>query len=117
MEFEKSRLSAEPWPVDIPVPTFGPRMVCTSRGRRCPAELDGAAAPRDADRRAMALIPRRLGKNEREVLLPLADSAKGCAQSILLAHGFAIGTLRDLVAEGGREAVRAGGELSGERPR
>jgi hypothetical protein len=25
-------LSAEPWPDNVPVPTFGPRMVCTSCG-------------------------------------------------------------------------------------
>ena len=25
-------LSAEPWPDDVPVPTFGPRMVCTRCG-------------------------------------------------------------------------------------
>ena len=48
----------------------------------------------------MALIPRRPGKDEREVLLLLADSANGCTQSILMAHGFAIGMLRDLVRKG-----------------
>jgi hypothetical protein len=25
-------LSAEPWPDDVPVPTFGPRLVCTRCG-------------------------------------------------------------------------------------
>jgi len=48
----------------------------------------------------MALIPRRLGKDEREALLLLADSVNGCTQSILMAHGFAIGMLRDLVRKG-----------------
>jgi hypothetical protein len=48
----------------------------------------------------MALIPRRLGKDEREVLLLLADSANGCTQSILMARGFAIGMLCDLVHKG-----------------
>jgi hypothetical protein len=36
----------------------------------------------------MALIPRRLGKDEREALLLLADAADGCTQSILMVHGF-----------------------------
>jgi hypothetical protein len=48
----------------------------------------------------MALIPRRLDKDEREALLLLADSANGCTQSILMAHGFAIGMLRELVRKG-----------------
>jgi hypothetical protein len=48
----------------------------------------------------MALIPRRLGLDERELLSLLADSAKGRRQSILMAHGFAIGLLRDLVHNG-----------------
>jgi hypothetical protein len=37
-------MSAEPWPDHVPVPTFGPRMVCTKvrhHRRRCPAELAG----------------------------------------------------------------------------
>jgi hypothetical protein len=25
-------MSADPWPDDVPVPTFGPRMVCTRCG-------------------------------------------------------------------------------------
>jgi len=28
----ESVLSAEPWPDNVPVPTFGPRMVCTRCG-------------------------------------------------------------------------------------
>jgi len=42
----------------------------------------------------MALTPRRLGKDEREALL-LPDSMNGCTESILMAHGFAIGVLRE----------------------
>jgi len=60
----------------------------------------------------MALIPRRPGKDEREVLLLLADSANGCTQSILMAHGFAIGMLRELVRNGmateERRTIRSG---------
>jgi len=60
----------------------------------------------------MELIPRRPGKDEREVLLLLADSANGCRQSILMAHGFAIGMLRDLVrkslATADQRSTRAG---------
>jgi hydrogenase maturation factor len=54
----------------------------------------------------MALIPRRLGKDEREALLLLADAADGCTQSILMAHGFAIGVLHDLVRDGLATATR-----------
>jgi hypothetical protein len=45
-------LSADPWPDDVPVPTFGPRMVCDRCGiigadarpnwREQPAQLSGA---------------------------------------------------------------------------
>jgi hypothetical protein len=45
-------LSADPWPDDVPVPVFGPRMVCTRCGiigadarpnwREQPARLSGA---------------------------------------------------------------------------
>jgi hypothetical protein len=60
----------------------------------------------------MALIQRRLGKDEREALLPQSDSANGCTQSILMAHGFAIGMLHDLVrkrpAAEERRSTRAG---------
>jgi hypothetical protein len=48
----------------------------------------------------MALIPPRLGNDEREALLLLADVADGCTESILMAHGFAIGILHDLVRDG-----------------
>jgi hypothetical protein len=54
----------------------------------------------------MALIPRRLGNDEREALLLLADAANGCTQSILMAHGCAIGVLRDLVRDGLATAAR-----------
>jgi hypothetical protein len=45
-------MSADPWSDDVPVPTFGPRMVCTNCGiigadarlnwLEQPAQLDGA---------------------------------------------------------------------------
>jgi hypothetical protein len=55
----QAMLSADPWPDDIPVPAFGPRMVCTSCALSVPitAELEGAAA---AGERAMALTAERL---------------------------------------------------------
>jgi DNA-binding PadR family transcriptional regulator len=43
----------------------------------------------------MAIAP-----DEREALRMLADSPNGCTESIILAHGFAIGMLRDLVRNG-----------------
>jgi hypothetical protein len=40
-------MSADPWPDDVPVLTFGPRMVCTrDHRRRRAAELAAAAAAR-----------------------------------------------------------------------
>ncbi len=84
----------------------------------------------------MALIPRMLGKDKREALdvscwlchhrailsaeqwpnntpvpafgplLLLADAANGCTQSILMAHGFAIGVLHDQVRDGLATATR-----------
>jgi hypothetical protein len=30
--YHEATVSAEPWPDDVPVPTFGPRMVCTNCG-------------------------------------------------------------------------------------
>jgi hypothetical protein len=38
--------------------------------------------------------------DEREALRMLADSPQGSTESIMLAHGFAIGMLRDLVRNG-----------------
>jgi hypothetical protein len=50
--------------------------------------------------------------DEREALRMLVGSPHGCSESIMLAHGFAIGMLRDLVrnefATADREFVRAG---------
>jgi hypothetical protein len=43
----------------------------------------------------MAIAP-----DEREALRMLADSPHGSTESIMLAHGFAIGMLRDLVRDG-----------------
>jgi hypothetical protein len=53
------------------------------------------------DRNAMAITP-----DEREALRMLADSPNGSTESIMLAHGFAIGMLRDLVRNGLATAER-----------
>ena len=44
--------------------------------------------------------PRKLARDEHEVRRLLASSRDGCAQSLMMAHGFAIGILRDLVRDG-----------------
>ena len=44
--------------------------------------------------------PRKLAPDEREALRLLAGSPHGCSKSIMLAHGCAIGVLRDLVRDG-----------------
>ena len=44
--------------------------------------------------------PRKLGTDEREALRLLAGSLHGCTESIMLAHGCAIGVLRDPVRDG-----------------
>ena len=44
--------------------------------------------------------PRKLAPDEREALRLLASSPHGCSKSIMLAHGCAIGVLRDLVRDG-----------------
>jgi hypothetical protein len=87
-------------------PTNSRSIVLKPRFGANPTALGRAAASRDADRRAMALIPRRLGKDEREALLLLADAGNGCTQSILMAHGFAIVVLHDLVRDGLATATR-----------
>jgi DNA-binding PadR family transcriptional regulator len=50
--------------------------------------------------------------DQREALRMLAGSPGGCTESIVLAHGFGIGTLHDLVRDGlataERRNVRAG---------
>ena len=60
----------------------------------------------------MALIPRWPDKDMREALLLLADAVNGCMQSILMAHGLAIGMLRELVRNGmateERRTIRSG---------
>jgi hypothetical protein len=53
--------------------------------------------------------------DQREALRMLADSPNGSTESIMLAHGFAIGMLRDLVRNGlvtaERRTARAGWRL------
>jgi hypothetical protein len=49
----------------------------------------------------MAIAP-----DEREALRMLAGSPNGSTESIMLAHGFAIGTLHDLVRNGLATAER-----------
>ena len=44
--------------------------------------------------------PRKLARDEHEALHLLASSRDGCTQSLMMAHGFAIGILRDLVRDG-----------------
>jgi hypothetical protein len=46
-------MSADPWSDDVPVPTFGPRMVCTQCGivGAPPAALAGAAGAGEPERR------------------------------------------------------------------
>jgi hypothetical protein len=44
--------------------------------------------------------PRKLGRDEREALRLLAGSPHGCSESIMMAHGCAIGVLRGLVRDG-----------------
>ena len=44
--------------------------------------------------------PRKLARDEHEALRLLARSRDGCTQSLMMAHGFAIGILRDLVRDG-----------------
>ncbi len=48
-------LAVDHWPDDVPVPSFGPRMVCTGCGvvGADAAELDGEAGAANADRCAV----------------------------------------------------------------
>ena len=56
-----------------------------------------------------------ISADEREALRVLAGSPDGSTESIMLAHGFAIGMLRDLVRNGlataERRTVRSGRRL------
>jgi hypothetical protein len=56
-------LSADPWSDDVPVPSFGPRMVLRHRRRRRAAELAGAAAAREPDRRTMAVSLKKMTRS------------------------------------------------------
>src|ERR1700693_5428235 len=90
-------LSADPWPDHVPVPSFGPRMVCT----RC-GIIGADARPNwgnnragEPDRRAMAMSP-----DQRRALRWLAGSPLGVTEAIMLAHGFTIEMLDALVRDG-----------------
>jgi hypothetical protein len=55
--------------------------------------------------------------DQREALRILAGLPSGCTEAIMMAHGFEIGTLHDLVSSGlataERRSVRAGQRLVG----
>jgi hypothetical protein len=91
-------LRADPWSDDVPVPTFGPRMVCTRCGiSRRAAELERAAAAGKLDRSAMAM-----SRDQRRALELLADSPDGCTMAIMRAGGIKTVLLNGLVREGSR---------------
>jgi hypothetical protein len=91
-------LSADPWPDHVPVPTFGPRMVCTRCGiigadarpnwHERPARLSGAGT-------ALAMSTER-----HRALRLLAGSPLGATEAIMLAHGFTNAMLDTLVRDG-----------------
>jgi hypothetical protein len=102
-------LSADTWPDHVPVPAFGPRMMCTRCGiigadarpnwREQPARLSGAG------NRAMAV-----SRDQRRALRLLAGSPLGCTEAIMLAHGFTNATLE---AFGPQWPARPGSWFSG----
>jgi hypothetical protein len=84
-------LSADHWPDDIPVPAFGPRMVCTARGIiGADARPAGEAGAGEPNRSAMALKPRSASR----------AALNGATEAIMLPHGFTISLLDDLVLRG-----------------
>jgi hypothetical protein len=94
---------------DVPLPAIGPRMVhrLRDRRRRRAAELARASGAwrRPADMRLTA--------DQRRALAMLADAGpRGCTESIMLAHGFKLAMLAELVRNGwttaAPETVRAG---------
>jgi hypothetical protein len=98
-------MSADPWSDDVPVPTFGPRMVCTRCGIISLARMCGPIRWKH---------PSGDNPDQHEALRMLAGSPHGCTQSVLRAHGFAIGMLLSLVVDrlAGAEAekTRAGAQ-------
>jgi hypothetical protein len=98
-------MSADPWSDDVPVPTFGPRMVCTRCGiigadaRPYWQEQPARETP---DWRAMAMSPRKAGldPDQLRALRMVAQSHFGCTQSVLLAHGLTHEILTEIVDKG-----------------
>jgi hypothetical protein len=86
-------MSADPWPDHVPVPSFGPRMVCTRCG------IIGADARPNWQEQPQ---PQRM----------LAGSPLGATEAIMLAHGFTNAMfdalVRDGLATAERRAMRAG---------
>lgn len=82
--------------------------------RRFQGPQRGNAHPGPARRRAI-LSAMAIAHDEREALRMLAGSPNGSTESIMLTHGFAIGTLHGLVRNGlataERRTMRAGRRL------
>ena len=82
--------------------------------RRFQGPQRGNAHPGPARRYAI-LSAMAIAHDEREALRMLADSPNGTTESIMLTHGFAIGTLHGLVRNGlataERRTMRAGRRL------
>jgi hypothetical protein len=102
-------LSADPWPDGRARlrSADGLRGV-RDRGRRRPAELEGAAAAGEPDRGAMA----KLNDDQRRALEMLAHQ-DGCAEAALLADGFSIDDLAGLVVGGFAVMQRRRVDISG----
>jgi hypothetical protein len=98
----------------IPVPAFGPRMVCTGCG------IVGTDARPNWTDRTVAAKPHgsameRLTDDERRLLELLATSANGVSDALLgLAHGFTLdmmaGLVRERLATATLERTFAGGK-------
>jgi hypothetical protein len=108
-------ISAAPWPDDVPVQVFGPRMVCTRCGIVGADARAGAAAALKPDGGAMAVSRRvrDLSGEQRRALEMLAGSPFGCPEEILRAHGLTVRLLAGIVRAGFAlakpEIVKAGG--------
>jgi hypothetical protein len=70
-------LSADPWSDDVPVPAFGPRMVCTRCGTIGADARPKAAAAERHWHRAMAMSAER-----HRALEILAGSSLGCTEAM-----------------------------------